>query len=122
MHTRKRIMAERSDAFVVMPGGYGTLDELAEIVVWRQLGLHHKPIIMLNIAGFWDHYQKQLDVMAAEGFIKPEHRNHLIFVKTAEEVMPALMAEFARLEALEKAGPGPAHGNKEELDEDLTRT
>lgn len=116
MHTRKRIMAERSDAFVILPGGMGTMDELCEIVVWRQLALHHKPIIMLNLEGFWTHLRAHFERLADEGFIKPENRGILRYVDTVEEIMPALDEEFAKLKHGDQAAPGPAHGNAYEGD------
>lgn len=111
MHTRKRLMADRADGFVIMPGGFGTLDEFAEILTWRQLGLHHKPIVGLNINNYWKALREQMDYMCAEGFIKPEHRELVGFVDTVDEVIPELRRLCAlNLEALAKSdGPAPAH-------------
>jgi hypothetical protein len=74
MHERKAVMADRSDAFVALPGGYGTGDELFEILTWAQLGLHKKPIGLLNTASFFDPLLSWLDHMVREDFLKPVHR------------------------------------------------
>jgi hypothetical protein len=74
MYERKRLMFERSDAFVTLPGGFGTLDELAEVLTMSQLGLHAKPCGLLNVAGFFDPLIAFLDRAVAERFVRPEHR------------------------------------------------
>jgi uncharacterized protein (TIGR00730 family) len=74
MHVRKALMAERSDAFVALPGGLGTLDELCEILTWSQLGLHGKPVGLLNLLGYFDPLLAQIDRAIADGFCRPEHR------------------------------------------------
>jgi uncharacterized protein (TIGR00730 family) len=74
MHERKALMYDRSDAFIALPGGFGTLDELAEVVTWTQLGLHRKPTVLLDVDGFWAPFSAFLDGMAASGFLKPENR------------------------------------------------
>jgi len=71
MHERKRLMAERSDAFAVLPGGIGTLDETFEILTWRQLGLHDKPIFLVDVAGYWKPLRDLLDHLATHGFTAP---------------------------------------------------
>lgn len=78
MHERKQLMYKLSDAFLVLPGGMGTLDELFEIVTWKQLGLHGKPVAMLNINGYFDHLLTFLDHSVSQGLVKPSDRN-LIF-------------------------------------------
>ena len=75
MHERKALMASLSDAFVTLPGGIGTLDEFFDILSWSVLGLHAKPIGLVNYLGFFDPLLAQLDHMVARGFITPEHRN-----------------------------------------------
>ena len=70
MHKRKEIMAENSDGFIILPGGYGTLDEFFEILTWRQLRLHNKPIGLLNVNGFYDHLLAHVRKMWKEGFLK----------------------------------------------------
>lgn len=74
MHERKAKMAELSDAFVALPGGYGTLDELFEAITWGQIGLHSKPIGLLNVEGFFDPLVNYIDHCVVEGFIRPQHR------------------------------------------------
>lgn len=78
MHERKQKMADLSDGFIALPGGIGTLEELFETMTWLQLGLHAKPIGLLNVAGFFDHMLALLDHMVAERFLKAEHRSLLI--------------------------------------------
>lgn len=74
MHERKALMYDRSDAFVALPGGLGTLDELAEVATWSQLGLHAKPLVLLDVDGFWDPFVDLLDSMVVAGLLKPENR------------------------------------------------
>jgi uncharacterized protein (TIGR00730 family) len=71
MHERKRVMAERADAFAVLPGGIGTLDETFEILTWRHLGLHDKPIFLVDVVGYWQPLRDLLDHLAAHGFTAP---------------------------------------------------
>ena len=91
MHERKALMAELADGFIALPGGFGTLEEFCEILTWSQLGLHAKPLGLLNIAGFYDHLLTFLDQATARQFIKPKHRALLL---TAEE--PAALLEQMR--------------------------
>ena len=79
MHTRKAMMADLSDGFVALPGGYGTLDELFEILTWAQLGMHGKPIGLVNVCGFWDPLLAMVDHMVKEGFV-PEDQLALLLV------------------------------------------
>ena len=76
MHVRKRLMFDLSDAFVVLPGGFGTLDETFEVVTWRQLGLHDKPIVLIDRNGYWDPFMDLIDHMIAKGFAKPATRQN----------------------------------------------
>src|SRR5262249_26479479 len=78
MHERKALMAERADAFVALPGGFGTLDELFEILTWAQLGLHSKPCGVLNVDGYFDGLSSYLDHAVAEELLRAEHRAMLI--------------------------------------------
>lgn len=78
MHTRKRTMSERSDAFVVLPGGFGTFEEMFEMVTWLQLRLHTKPVGIVNCLGYFDHLLAFLHHAADEGFIRPQHRGLLM--------------------------------------------
>ena len=74
MHERKAEMARRADAFLVLPGGLGTLDELCEILTWALLGIHDKPVVLINIAGYWDPVLGVLDAAVAAGFLRSAHR------------------------------------------------
>jgi uncharacterized protein (TIGR00730 family) len=78
MHARKALMAERADAFLAIPGGLGTLDELFEMLTWAQLGLHAKPCGLLNVAGYYDGMIQFLDRAVHDGFVRGEHRDRLV--------------------------------------------
>jgi uncharacterized protein (TIGR00730 family) len=95
MHTRKRIMFERSAAFCVLPGGVGTLDETFEIVTWRQLHRHNKPIVLLNTDGYWSHFVGLLDRIIEEGFAHKGHDALVTVVARPEDVVGAIEAELA---------------------------
>jgi uncharacterized protein (TIGR00730 family) len=90
MHTRKRMMVERSDAFVILPGGFGTLDETFEILTWKQLQLHSKPIIIFNAHGYWDGLIGMINTMVGTGFAQPSNLD-LFNVVTD---IPAMFAAF----------------------------
>jgi hypothetical protein len=92
MHERKALMYDRSDAFIALPGGLGTLDELAEVVTWTQLGLHGKPTVLLDVDGFWDPLVALLDGMAASGFLRPQNRD-LLHVRDTPEAALRYLAE-----------------------------
>ncbi len=81
MHERKKMMYQISDAFLIFPGGMGTMDEMFEILTWRQLGLHSKPVAILNINGYYDHLLKFLDQAVASNLVKPQDRE-LLFSST----------------------------------------
>jgi uncharacterized protein (TIGR00730 family) len=87
MHDRKARMIELADAFLVLPGGYGTMEELLEVVTWAQLGLHAKPCIVINTAGYWDGLLSFLDFAVAAGFIKQKNRELLRVAANAEEAV-----------------------------------
>src|SRR5262249_28391432 len=89
MHERKNLMFDLSDAFVILPGGFGTLDEAFEMLTWRQLHLHDKPILFLNIEGYWTAFGKLVDQVIAEGFARGSRRRLLGVVGAVEEVMAA---------------------------------
>jgi uncharacterized protein (TIGR00730 family) len=78
MHERKALMAELADGFIALPGGFGTLDELFEIVTWAQLGLHHKPVGLLNVAGYYDALLALVEHAASERFVHHENRRVLL--------------------------------------------
>lgn len=90
MHERKALMATRSDAFIALPGGFGTLEELTEIVTWSQLGLHQKPFGILNVAGYFDAFLAFVEHMQASGFIKPVHRDMLLVASDAQSLLDLL--------------------------------
>ncbi|NNG02991.1 MAG: TIGR00730 family Rossman fold protein [Inquilinus sp.] len=90
MHTRKRMMFERSDAFVVLPGGLGTLDETFEIITWKQLGLHDKPIVLVDEDGYWQPLLGLIDHMIGQGFARSEHLGLFRVVDGIESVFDAL--------------------------------
>lgn len=87
MHERKAVMYDRADGIVGLPGGLGTLEELAEVTTWTQLGIHAKPVVLYDVAGFWRPLVAQLDHMVAEGFLKPENR---ALIASAPDAMSAL--------------------------------
>ncbi len=91
MHERKHTMFEHSDAFVALPGGVGTLEEIVEIMTWAQLGRHNKPMVFVNINGFWDPMISLLDHMREEGFLHSEQLMKLIVVDSAEAVVPEII-------------------------------
>jgi uncharacterized protein (TIGR00730 family) len=92
MHERKQLMYDRSDAFVALPGGLGTLEELAEVATWSQLGLHSKPVVLLDVGGFWEPLVALLDQMASAGLLKPAARDLIQRTHSAEEALGALAA------------------------------
>jgi uncharacterized protein (TIGR00730 family) len=96
MHERKRVMFERADAFVALPGGVGTLEELVEQLTWAQLGRHQKPIMILNISRFWDPLCALLEQMEKLDFIRANLPVKLLVADRVEEILPKLF-EAARL-------------------------
>lgn len=92
MHERKALMADRSDGFVALPGGLGTLEELFEVLTWAQLGFHDKPCGLLNAGGYFDPLIQFLDHVVAERFLKPEHRAMLLVADTPGDMLAALAA------------------------------
>lgn len=91
MHERKAAMADAADGFIALPGGFGTFDELCEILTWAQLGIHQKPVGLLDTAGFFRQLSGFLDFVSGEGFIRPEHRALLL-----EESTPHLLLDRMR--------------------------
>lgn len=104
MHVRKQTMFERADAFVAMPGGIGTLEELVEQLTWAQLGRHKKPILILNIGGFWDPLCALLDHMRRMEFIRMELSVTLLVAETPEDVLPKLRQAATAVSESEKEG------------------
>lgn len=94
MHERKALMAAKSDAFVAMPGGFGTLDEINEIITWNQLGIIQKPVAFFNVNGYYDKFMAFLADCVQEGLIKPEYMKDLI-VESAPEVLLQKLTRYA---------------------------
>ena len=90
MHERKALMCDKADLILAIPGGFGTFDELFEMLTWLQLGLHSKPIGLLNFDGFFDLLLKQLDVMVEKGFLRPSNRELILVKDNYIEMMEAL--------------------------------
>ncbi|WP_037310068.1 TIGR00730 family Rossman fold protein [Ruegeria halocynthiae] len=90
MHERKKVMIMNADAVVVLPGGPGSLDELFEALTWRQLGLHEKPILVMNVDGYWDALQSLLDHVIGQGFADSTLADFVTWVDDAETAMTAL--------------------------------
>lgn len=98
MHERKAAMADRADAFVALPGGFGTFDELFEVITWTQLGIHEKPCGVLNHRGFFDDLVTFIDKTTNAGFIKPAHRDTVIVESNSDAMLKRLRAwEPARI-------------------------
>jgi uncharacterized protein (TIGR00730 family) len=93
MHERKHIMFEKSDAFVALPGGIGTVEEIVEIMTWAQLGHHRKPIVFANVRGFWDPMLALIDHMRDAGFIHSSHLVDPLVVGEPEAIVAAILAE-----------------------------
>lgn len=92
MHERKALMARYADAFVALPGGFGTFDELCEMATWNQLGIHAKPMVLVNVDGYFDGFLAQIDRGVDDGFLKPEHRAMLAVVTAIDDIFVALAA------------------------------
>ncbi|WP_428029502.1 TIGR00730 family Rossman fold protein [Ancylobacter sp.] len=108
MHERKRLMFERADAFIALPGGIGTLEELIEQLTWVQLNRHSKPVMALNIAGFWDPLLTLLDHMQSTGFVNIARPVKLLVAHNVRAILPKLQGAVAHL------GEGELHGEAEE--------
>jgi uncharacterized protein (TIGR00730 family) len=90
MHVRKARMAELADAFVALPGGIGTLEELTEVLTWGYLGLHAKPVGLLDVAGYWDPLIRLLDHAVDEGFLRPTHRRLVVVDRSPSRLLDRL--------------------------------
>ena len=104
MHARKALMAELADAFVALPGGFGTLEEICEVITWCQLGIHQKPCVLLNINGYFDPLLSQIERGVTEGFIRPEHQGIVLAASNASELM-TIMQDFQPLQLEKWIGP-----------------
>jgi uncharacterized protein (TIGR00730 family) len=91
MHDRKRTMFELADAFVVLPGGFGTLDETIEIVTWKQLGLHEKPVVLVDVRGFWRPLRDFVGAVVGEGFARRDHASLFTIVPSIGDVLGTLL-------------------------------
>jgi len=90
MHTRKALMGEKSDAFIILPGGFGTFEEMFEVLAWQTLKLHQKPILLLNLNCFYDKLLAFLDHCVTEGMLKPKSREILLVANTVEQALNLL--------------------------------
>lgn len=95
MHERKQLMFSRADAFIALPGGVGTLEELVEMLTWAQLGRHNKPVLLADVDGFWKPFKTLLDHMGEEGFIRSGLEVHFDMCANIEEAVPRLQAAYA---------------------------
>ncbi|MBZ8134210.1 TIGR00730 family Rossman fold protein [Afifella sp. IM 167] len=95
MHERKRTMFDRSDAFVALPGGIGTLEEMVEMMTWAQLGQHAKPVLVANIAGFWQPFLDLVEHMRGEAFIRKNAEVAYLVTQSVEEIVPVLREALA---------------------------
>ena len=107
MHERKQMMFEKSDAFVALPGGVGTLEELVEQLTWSQLGQHSKPLVLVNIDDFWRPLLSLFERMSEEAFIRPGLQINLSVAETAQAVVPTILELAAGREALAAEGTIP---------------
>lgn len=107
MHQRKAMMADLADAFVALPGGFGTGDEFFEIVTWRQLHIHSKPVAMLNTAGFFDPLLQWLNHVVAEGFINPEHQRLILVSHDPHALLQAVLQQATANSAPAPDAPRP---------------
>jgi len=103
MHLRKQAMFDRSDGFVILPGGLGTLDETFEVLTWKQLRLHDKPIVVADIAGYWQPFAALIDHVIGAGFAGPAMRKLFTVVGDVDQIVPAVEAAAAPLIAAESA-------------------
>jgi uncharacterized protein (TIGR00730 family) len=94
MHERKAIMADKSKAFIALPGGIGTLEELFEVFTWAQIGYHKKPCALLNVDGFYDPLNEMLDHTVASDFLAQDYRESLISKNTVEELVKEVLSKI----------------------------
>ena len=104
MHQRKHLMFERSDAFVALPGGLGTLEEFVEQLTWAQLGRHQKPIVLVNVHGFWNPLLELFDHMMDHSFIRTDFELKMSVAESAEHVLPIIRRALAEVETEAEAG------------------
>ena len=106
MHERKAMMADRADAFIALPGGFGTMDEFMEIVTWAQLGIHSKPCVLVNVAGYYDPLLRFLEVAVEDGFIRPKNRTLIQVAQSPAEALEMIECAWGRREDV------PAHDER----------
>ena len=94
MHTRKKTMYDKSDAFLCLPGGIGTLEEISEIITWFHLNIIRKPIFFLNINGYWDNFKVILEQFVSKEFAHKDLLNYFIFFESIEALLPALLSSL----------------------------
>ncbi|KAG2241084.1 hypothetical protein Bca52824_090371 [Brassica carinata] len=112
MHQRKAEMASHSDCFIALPGGYGTLEELLEVITWAQLGIHDKPVGLLNVDGYYDYLLTFIDKAVDDGFIKPSQRHIFVSAPNAKELVQ-------KLEAYEPVSDGVIAKSKWEVEKNV---
>ncbi|TXG73838.1 hypothetical protein EZV62_002417 [Acer yangbiense] len=120
MHQRKAEMARQSDAFIALPGGYGTLEELLEVITWAQLGIHDKPVGLLNVDGYYNSLLSFIDKAVEEGFISPSARHIIVSAPNAKDLMKKMEEYFPRHESVasklswetEQLGYTPKYGKE----------
>jgi len=95
MHERKALMADRADAFVALPGGFGTMDEFFEIITWAQLGIHNKPCGLLNIDGYFDPLLQFMQRSVADGFVQSQYLNNLVIATRPDELLAGFENHYA---------------------------
>ena len=110
MHERKRLMFEHSDAFVAMPGGVGTLEELVEQLTWKQLGRHAKPVLLANIDGFWEPLLALFTHMRSTEFIRPSLSFEILKAERVEDILPRLIEAAQKIAESDKAMKPPVAG------------
>lgn len=91
MHQRKHLMFEQSDAFVALPGGIGTVEEIIEMMTWGQLGHHAKPLVFANVLGFWDPMRVMLDHIKSQGFLHSAHNIRMLMIENPNDIVPQLL-------------------------------
>lgn len=108
MHERKALMAQEADAFVALPGGFGTLDEFFEIVTWAQLGIHAKPCLLVNTGGYYDHLLSFLEIAIDQGFLKRKNRAYIHVAGDAAEALEVMEKAWQTLPVSRAAPAKPA--------------
>jgi uncharacterized protein (TIGR00730 family) len=108
MHERKALMAQEADAFVALPGGFGTLDEFFEILTWAQLGIHEKPCVLVNTGGYFDHLLRFLQVAIDQGFLKEEYYAYINVSGSSAEALQSIQTRWATLPVDHSAPSEPA--------------